>query len=83
MKTPTDEEFFTHDGITLSPKNIAMWTAGAEWYRDQLKPLLSLVEQVREARKEYLACSIRDSQIAIALKKSNLEHLRDQLELGE
>lgn len=88
MKIPTDEEI-----KALSEKEgdghdcIASISSALTKMRDQLKPILDLVEQLRESRKlieSEKKKKLTDARcMCLKIEIERLDQLRDKLELGE
>jgi hypothetical protein len=79
MKIPSDEEIEEEARSFKGHSFLLPWADGAMWMRDQLKPLLDLVEQLRAARKE---CESEGTENQALERYEELAELRDQLELG-
>lgn len=84
---PTDEEIdYWLDRNCYEPEDTKR---AIEWYRGKLQPTLDLVEQIREARKEYEAEVLAFELVADGEGEAmhevfgKLDELRDKLELGE
>lgn len=90
MKVPSDEEIKLIRKDSLHDSKGDSVALEIRWLWAKLEPLLDLIKQLREARKEFEAvkpkpgsCYFGDPWKLIIEETKKLEELRDKLELGE